>query len=420
MKARLFPWQCCYSMYGISILTPRPTSLTSTSDASAEKSTVSRPIRSSIPSAASGFVSVLLAKTLRSSTFKWALIWITIFGAVVIALFSYVYWSTAAYVHGRSDRAIAAEQIILQKAYASTGRGGLIAAIEDRIANRRFESGIYMLAEPSFAPLAGNLKAWPSTLKGSKGLQDFAAREWKPDAANPPMLRAMFDTLPNGDHLLVGKEIDDLDEFAKKIKTALLWGVALAIGNHEGTPIASLGIVTIAGPAWHSLRGGTIDSLIRLDLALSPAAEGGAVVDVQGRVVGMAVLGPRRRALAIPTSTIDRVVDQLLAKGHVFRGYLGAGLQPVRLGRPSNDAQPSGTGRRGILLASIDPDGPAARAGLLVGDIVTTWNSKPVDRVREVMRLLGSDSIGNTVDLGLLRGGAPTTLKVVIGERPVA
>jgi S1-C subfamily serine protease len=195
--------------------------------------------------------------------------------------------------------------------------------------------------------------------------------------------------------------------------------VVLAIGNHEGAPIASLGIVAIAGPAWHSLRGGTIDSLIRLDLALSPAAEGGAVVDVQGRVVGMAVLGPRRRALAIPTSTIDRVVDQLLAKGHVFRGYLGAGLQRARLGRPSNGAQPSGS-ERGILVASIDPDGPAARAGLLVGDIVTTWNSKPVDRVREVMRLLGPDSIGNTVDLGLLRGGAPTTLKLVIGERPVA
>jgi S1-C subfamily serine protease len=195
--------------------------------------------------------------------------------------------------------------------------------------------------------------------------------------------------------------------------------IVLALGNHEGAPIASLGIVAIAGPAWHSLRGGTIDSLIRLDLTLSPAAEGGAVVDVQGRVVGMAVLGPRRRALAIPTSTIDRVADQLLAKGHVFRGYLGAGLQPVRLGRPSIGAQPPGSGR-GILIASIDPDGPAARAGLLVGDIVTTWNAKPVDRVREVMRLLGSESIGKTIDLGLLRGGAPTTLKVVIGERPVA
>lgn len=173
------------------------------------------------------------------------------------------------------------------------------------------------------------------------------------------------------------------------------------------------------GGPWHSLRGGTIDNLIRVDLVLSPAAEGGALIDAQGRIVGMAVLGPRRRVLAIPTSTIDRVVDQLLAKGHVFRGYLGAGLQPVRRGRPSHDTQPSSSGR-GVLVVSIDPDGPAARAGLLVGDIVMSWNAKPVDRVREVMQFLGADSAGSTVDLGLIRGGAPMGVKVVIGERPVA
>jgi S1-C subfamily serine protease len=195
--------------------------------------------------------------------------------------------------------------------------------------------------------------------------------------------------------------------------------IVLAVGNHQGAPIASLGIVAIAGAAWHSLRGGAIDSLIRLDMALSWAAEGGALVDAQGVVVGMAVLGPRRRVLSIPSATIDRVVDQLLAKGHVFRGYLGAGLQPVRLGRPANDAPSSGSGR-GILVVSLDPDGPAARAGLLVGDVVTAWNAKPVDRVREVMRSLGPDSVGHTVDLGLLRGGAPAALKVVIGERAVA
>jgi len=195
--------------------------------------------------------------------------------------------------------------------------------------------------------------------------------------------------------------------------------VVVAVGNHEGAPLAALGIVALAGGAWHSLRGGTIDSLIRLDLALNPVAEGGALVDLQGRVIGMTALGPRRRALSIPSSTIDRAVDQLLAKGHVFRGYLGASLQPIRQERASNGSQSSDS-RLGVLVVRIDPNGPSARAGILVGDIVTAWNGKPIERVREIMRLLGPESIGSTVDLGLIRGGAPTALRVVIGERPVA
>jgi S1-C subfamily serine protease len=194
--------------------------------------------------------------------------------------------------------------------------------------------------------------------------------------------------------------------------------VVLAVGNYEGGPLAALGIIAIAGGAWHSVRGGTIDSLIRLDLALSPAAEGGAIIDMQGRVVGMAVLGPRRRALAIPGSTINRAVDQLLARGHVFRGYLGASLQPVKREPASNGSQSLGSGR-GVLVVSLDPDGPSARTGMLVGDIVTTWDGRPIDRVREIMRLLGPESVGRTVDLSLIRGGVPAALKVVIGERPV-
>jgi signal transduction histidine kinase len=170
---------------------------------------------------------VLLAKTLRSSTLKLALISIGIFGAAVIALFGYVYWSTASYVRSRSDRAIAAEQAILQKAYDSAGRGGLIAAIAQRIADERFDGGIYLLADPSFAPVAGNLKVWPSDMKGSKGWGTFSASDWKPDAANRPLLRATFETLPDGSHLLVGKDIGDLDEFVAKIKTALALGVLL-------------------------------------------------------------------------------------------------------------------------------------------------------------------------------------------------
>jgi S1-C subfamily serine protease len=195
--------------------------------------------------------------------------------------------------------------------------------------------------------------------------------------------------------------------------------VILAVGSFEGAPAASFGIVGLVGSAWQSLRGGTIDSLLRLDLALDARAEGGAVVDSRGRVVGMAVSGPRRRVLAIPTATIDRAVDQLLAKGYVGRGYFGARLQHVRLAQQRNAAQPAGR-EHGILIVSIDPDGPAARAGLVIGDIVTAWNAQPLTRVRDVMRLLGPDSVGNTIDLQLLRGGAPKALKIVIGERPLA
>lgn len=194
--------------------------------------------------------------------------------------------------------------------------------------------------------------------------------------------------------------------------------VVLAIGSHEGVPLAAFGIVALVGGAWRSVRGGTIDALIRLDLKLSRRAEGGALVDAHGRVIGMTVLGPRRRALAIPSSTIDRSVDQLLARGRVFRGYLGAGLQPVKYGQVSAEGQSPESGR-GILVVSIDPAGPGARAGILVGDILTAWNGTPVDRVRDIMRLLGPESVGSTVHLGLIRGGSPDTRDVVIGERPV-
>lgn len=188
--------------------------------------------------------------------------------------------------------------------------------------------------------------------------------------------------------------------------------LVLAVGNHSGAPLAAVGMVAYVGGPWHSMRGGAIDSFLRLDLVLNPAGEGGALVDAQGRVLGMVVSGPRRRVLAIPSSTIDRAVDQLLAKGYVGRGYLGAGLQHVRVAS-------GGERRSGVLAVSIDQEGPAARAGLLVGDIITAWNETPVERARDVMRLLGPDSVGKIVALKLLRGGVSSTVQVTIGERPL-
>ena len=169
----------------------------------------------------------LLVKTLRSSTFRRALVWIAIFGAVVLALFGYVYRSTASYVLSRSDQAIAAEHAVLEKAYRVAGRSRLVAAIERSIADERFEGGIYLLADPSLTPVAGNLKAWPAALQGAQGWENFSARAWKPEAPDRPTLRARFETLPDGYHLLVGKDISDLDAFATKINTALALVVSL-------------------------------------------------------------------------------------------------------------------------------------------------------------------------------------------------
>ena len=107
---------------------------------------------------------MLLAETLRSSTLKLALISIAIFGVAVLALFGYVYWSTSTYVLGRADGAIAAEQAALRKVYDSAGRGALVATIAQRVADKSRDGAIYLLTDPSFAPVAGNLEAWPAGL----------------------------------------------------------------------------------------------------------------------------------------------------------------------------------------------------------------------------------------------------------------
>jgi S1-C subfamily serine protease len=96
--------------------------------------------------------------------------------------------------------------------------------------------------------------------------------------------------------------------------------MVLALGRGEEGVIANLGMVSVAGGRWQSMRGGNIDSLIRLDMRLSRRSEGGLVVDSEGRVLGMTVFGPRQTTLVIPMSTIERVGAQLLAKGRIRRG----------------------------------------------------------------------------------------------------
>ena len=170
---------------------------------------------------------MLLAKTLASSTFRLALIAIGTFGAIVSVIFSYVYLSTSSYVRARSDRAIMAEYSSLHAAYERSGRDGLVALIEQRIADRSFTGNVYLFADPALAPLAGNLTSWPSTVTAAKGWTEFRAPEPLGDAADRPLLRAMLETFPGGDRLLVGRDISDLDSFTDQMKLAVILGVAL-------------------------------------------------------------------------------------------------------------------------------------------------------------------------------------------------
>jgi signal transduction histidine kinase len=118
------------------------------------------------------------------------------------------------------------EYFSLQTVYERSGRDGLVALIQQRVADGSADN-VYMLVDPSLAVLAGNLKVWPSTAAASRGWTEFRAGEPLPNATNQPLLRAMLETFPGGDRLLVGRDISELDSFTDQIKTAVISGVAL-------------------------------------------------------------------------------------------------------------------------------------------------------------------------------------------------
>jgi S1-C subfamily serine protease len=187
--------------------------------------------------------------------------------------------------------------------------------------------------------------------------------------------------------------------------------LAITIGGQAGQPAAAWGLVAVSGPAWRSMRGGDITARIELDQSLRRHAEGGLVFGASGRAFGMAVFGPRRRVLVIPTATIARVATQLEAHGRVARGYLGLGLQPVRLDRD---------GGVGAMVMSVDREGPGAKAGIHQGDIIASWDGHPITSLGALLRSLGPSSIGRTISLSLHRSGQVVAAEVVIAERPAA
>jgi S1-C subfamily serine protease len=231
-------------------------------------------------------------------------------------------------------------------------------------------------------------------------------------------------TLPGGDSIaarLVGRDhttdiavlrVDrsDLPPVPLQTESVPVGALAIAVGAEDGAPTAAFGVVSRSTGPWWSLRGGEINARIELDLRMRRNAEGGLAIDATGRAIGMTVFGPRRRVLVIPSATIERVAARLEKYGHIPRGYLGLGFQLVAIEG----------GGRGVMVMKVEPQGPGAKAGVRQGDIIVSWNGEPIRHVRSLLRALGPDSVGQTVTLGLRRGGDTKNVPLTVAERPTA
>lgn len=192
----------------------------------------------------------------------------------------------------------------------------------------------------------------------------------------------------------------------------------LAVGRPGAEATASLGIVSSVGGAWRTWRGGLLDCFVRLDLAIYDGFSGGALVDLAGRVVGLNTSAlSRGGALTIPTATVNRVVDELLKRGHIARAFLGVGMQPVAL--PDALRQRLNLNNQsGVIVLAVEPGGPAETGGVLVGDVIVALGGASVGDTDDVQAALGADRIGQPLTVQVIRGGELRQLTVVVGERP--
>ncbi len=187
--------------------------------------------------------------------------------------------------------------------------------------------------------------------------------------------------------------------------------LVVAVGRNTESANADLGILgSIGGPA-QSRRGGRLEAVLRLDAGLHPVSAGGVVIDMAGGAIGLATPALSRVVtLAVPNATVDRVVRAIVEHGGVPQGYLGAGLQPVALPQHLKDRLALETST-GLMAVSVDPEAPAGKAGMVIGDTIVEWNGTPLSHL-DVLRAALADSVGKQVPVKILRGGEMLQLAI--------
>src|SRR6516164_8539980 len=191
-----------------------------------------------------------------------------------------------------------------------------------------------------------------------------------PDSRTTPVSLAGRD--PSTDLAVLRLEGVDLPAAeAGDLSSVKVGHVVLAVARtSEGGERTALATIGVLGAAWRPWGGGLLDHTVRLDRNLHPNFSGGPVVDNQGRVLGIGTSGlSRYSAVVIPASTVSRVVNELLARGHIARGYLGLGMYPLRLSG-NLQASLSLPGESGIMVVAVEAEGPAEKAGVMIGDVL--------------------------------------------------
>jgi S1-C subfamily serine protease len=184
--------------------------------------------------------------------------------------------------------------------------------------------------------------------------------------------------------------------------------LALAVGRPGGSgPMASLGIVSAIGGPVRTPRG-MIEQVIQTDATPYPGFSGGPLIDATGAVIGLLTTGLiGGAALALPAAHAWKIAATLAQQGHVKRGFLGIGSQPVALPE----------GRGGLLVVRVERGSPAERAGLLIGDVLIALDGQQVRDTDDLQALLTGERVGKAVPLAIVRGGAEQTLSITIGQK---
>lgn len=196
--------------------------------------------------------------------------------------------------------------------------------------------------------------------------------------------------------------------------------IVLAMGNPFGIgQTVTMGIVSATGRGGFGIE--DYEDFIQTDAAINPGNSGGALVDAAGQFIGIntAIIsrsgGNQGIGFAVPTMMAKPVIEQLIQKGKVTRGWLGVVIQPVN----AATAKAFGLDQpRGALVGDVDPDGPAAKAGLQRGDVIVKLNGTPVEETRDLRNRIALTAPGTAVKLTIIRDGKPRDVEVKLGELP--